>query len=52
MTAVRLELAVLWAAMILAGCANPPSAPFSRAQSGQAVGGTCSGDGRCNVGLP
>jgi len=53
MTAVRLRLAVLWAAMILAGCASlSSSAPFSRAQSCQAVGGTYTADGRCNVGLP
>lgn len=53
MTAVRLELAVLVAAMILAGCANlSSSAPFSRAQSCQAVGGTYRADGSCGVGLP
>ena len=53
MTAVRLGLAVLLAAIIPAGCANLPSEPFSRAQSCQAVGGTYTADGRCNnVGLP
>ena len=53
MTAVRLGLAVLWAALVLAGCANlSSSAPFSQAQSCQAVGGTYRGDGSCSVGLP
>jgi hypothetical protein len=53
MTAVRLGLAVLLVAMILAGCANlSSSAPFSQAQSCQAVGGTYDAGGRCNVGLP
>lgn len=52
MTALRLGLAVLWATMILAGCANLPSAPFSQEQSCQAVGGTYRADGRCGVGLP
>jgi len=53
MTAVRLGLAVLLVAMILAGCATlSSSAPFNRAQSCQAVGGTYTADGRCNVGLP
>ena len=48
----RLKLAALLAAMILAGCANLASAPFSQAQSCQAVGGTYDAGGRCNVGLP
>ena len=53
MTAVRLGPAGLWAAMILAGCANlSSSAPFSQAQSCQAGGGTYDAGGRCNVGLP
>jgi hypothetical protein len=52
MTALRLGLAVLWATMILAGCANLASAPFSQAQSCQAVGGTYDASGRCNAGLP
>jgi hypothetical protein len=53
MTAVRLGLAVLWAALVLAGCANlSSSAPFSRAQSCQAVSGTNRADGSCGVGLP
>ena len=53
MTAVRLGLAVLLAAMILAGCANLSlSTPFGQAQSCQAVGGTYRTDGRCDVGLP
>ena len=53
MTAVRLGLAVLLVAMIPAGCANlSSSAPFSQAQSCQAVGGTYDAGGRCNVGLP
>ena len=52
MTAARLGLAVLWIALVLTGCANLPSAGFSRAQSCQAVGGTYTADGRCNVGLP
>jgi len=53
MTAVRLGLAILLAAIIPAGCANLPSEPFSRAQSCQAAGGTYTSDGRCNnVGLP
>jgi hypothetical protein len=51
MTVVKLGLVVL-AAVVLAGCANLPSAPFSPAQSCQAVGGTYRADGRCNVGLP
>lgn len=53
MSAVRLGLAVLLAALVLAGCASlSSSAPFSRAQSCQAVGGTYDAGGRCNVGLP
>ena len=53
MTAVRLGLAALLVAMILAGCANlSSSAPFSQAQSCQAVGGTYRADGSCGVGLP
>jgi hypothetical protein len=52
MTGVRLELAVLLAALVLAGCANLSSAPFSRAQSCQAVGGTYDAGGHCNAGLP
>ena len=53
MTAVRLGLAVLLVAMILAGCATlSSSAPFSQAQSCQAVGGTYDAGGRCNAGLP
>jgi hypothetical protein len=53
MTAVRLGLVVLWAAVILTGCANlSSSAPFSQAQSCQAVGGTYRADGSCGVGLP
>ena len=52
MSAARLGLAALLAAVILAGCANPPSAPFSRAQSCQAVGGTYDAGGHCNAGLP
>ena len=53
MITVRLALAVLWAALVLAGCANlSSSAPFSQAQSCQAVGGTYRADGSCGVGLP
>ena len=52
MTAGRLGLAVLLAMMILPGCANLASAPFSQAQSCQAVGGTYDAGGRCNAGLP
>ena len=53
MIAAGLKLAVLSAALVLAGCASLSSpAPFSRAQSCQAVGGTYTADGRCNVGLP
>jgi hypothetical protein len=53
MTAVRLGLAMLLVAIVLAACANLSSAPFSREQSCQAVGGTYTADGRCNnVGLP
>jgi hypothetical protein len=53
MTAVRLGLAVLLVAVILAGCGNlSSSAAFSQAQSCQAVGGSYDAGGRCNVGLP
>jgi hypothetical protein len=52
MTAVRLGLAILFAALVVAGCANLSSPPFSQAQSCQAVGGTYRADGSCGVGLP
>jgi hypothetical protein len=53
MTVVRLGLAVLWAALVLVGCASlSSSAPFSRAQSCQAVGGIYRADGSCGAGLP
>ena len=53
MTAVRLGLAVLCVGLVLAGCRSlSSSAPFSRAQSCQAVGGTYRADGSCGVGLP
>ena len=52
MTAMRLGLAVLLAALGVTGCADLPSPPFSQAQSCQAVGGTYRADGRCRVGLP
>jgi len=52
MSGVRIELAVLLAALVLAGCASLSSPPFSQAQSCQAVGGTYRADGSCGVGLP